>query len=830
MRFEMLACAVVGAACLLCSTPAAAQQSISGGIRSIEGELMAGARVKATGPSEREAEADHAGRFALAGLESGDYSLLITAEGRLDERVEVSLGPRQTIELDVQLAPATAERSSITVSADYDIGRAQTSQLLTTGDLGRLPPLAMTDIPKLVLRTTPGAVLGHDNLVHLKGNELSLHQFVDGVGFLDNPQAQFSPGYSPQYIQSVNIITGGIPAEFGNRLGGVLDIETKSGMTFQGGGLVLGAGTIVSRHAGVEYGLGGAKWDAYVYSSGFSDGRYLNPPERREIHDLGYGSHNMLKLGYSPTGKDRLSLMATAAGANFQLPNTLHDAEEGRDSSKRARESSAILRWQRSPSASSTFSVSLFQRYSTSRLLPTTDAETPFGRGFRRSLTHGVKADGLWQLGRHIVKSGFDLARLSLNEDFFFDPREAEGEEAALRFSPKFRSPFPTPFALTAGPPLVLSGATVEALDFAGRARGGQGGFYVQDRFSLFDNFTIHAGLRYDRYSVLETEDQWSPRIGLSYHVQPTGTVLRAVYNRFFVPPPLEYLQLGNAFGTGEIEEFEIAHADLSFETPFSGADEGAEGASPLGPIRSLRQHYFETGVQQPIHKNILLDVSAYHHQGNNAYENVEISNTRLFVPTTFSRERTWGSDASLRLRPLPGLGLFGSLNYGYIVTNFFGPASGGIAAEAASPGQQITPAFDQRHTGSATLGYRHSKTGFNLGFSVGYGSGTPTERALDPGHEETAAPAAALSFPALFLGGGQEEEGEEILVRLPSYWTFDVWTGVRLWQSESRSVELQFNAENLGNRIFEIAKESEETPVQFGSRRRSYGQLRFRF
>jgi hypothetical protein len=807
-----------------------AQQLITGTVLDVSNRSIAEVRIQAEGPAASESHTDDAGRFVLQALPSGDWTLTISAPGYLTESVSIALGPRQNIELDVRLVSSTADATTVTVTGNYDVGRAQTAQLLTSRDIEQLPPLLTTDISKLVLRTTPGAVLGHDNLVHLKGNELSLHQFIDGVGFLDNPQAQFSPGYSPQYIQSVNIITGGIPAEFGNRLGGVLDVETKSGLSFQGGSLTLGAGTIISRNAGIEYGLGGNKWDAYVYGSGFSDGRYLNPPEPREIHDLGYGAHTLVKLGYRPTSDDRLSLMATGSGTNFQLPNTTEELHLGRDSSKEVGESSAILKWNHTTNDQSLFDVSVFQRYSSSRLVPTTDPETSFGRGFRRTLTNGVKFDAMFLRGGHIIKAGFDASLLSLNEDFFLDPRiDHDAEEGELPVVP------PNLFVVLA--PLSASSAVTEPLDFTGRQRGGHGGAYIQDRFTILPNLTLHAGLRYDRYSVLVTEGQWSPRIGLSYHIRSTGTVARVVYNRFFVPPPLEYIQLGTAFGTGEIENFEVEdhHEDelrperirlplvaASSEEP-PGSDEEGEELEPLGPINSLRQHYFEVGFQQPIRANVVLDVSTYHHQGNNAYENVELSNTRTFIPSTFSRERTWGTTVSLRIRDLGPQGLFGNLHYGYMVTNFYGPASGGIAVHPVAPGQQITPAFDQRHTGSATIGYRHDRSGFDMGLSVGYGSGTPAELHHDDESEHESEESDAA-----------EEEGEEheeaTFIRLPSYWTFDVWAGIPIWRAEKRSIALTFNAENIGNRIFEIAKESEEYPIQYGPRRRLYGQIKFRF
>ncbi len=828
---------------------AAAQQSIVGKIQdATTGKALAGTAITINdrgSPVRESATSGPTGGFLLVGLPPSDYEVTVSAEGYLTERFHITLIPRQVLLLDVRLSPAKAEGQSIEVTAStahLDPGRAQTSVALGRKDFEEIPAHHQADIPKLVARLVPGAVLGHDNFIHLKGNELSLHQSLDGVAFLDNPQHHFSPGYSTRIIESVNVITGGLPAEFGNRLGGVLDIVTKSGRTFQGGSLSLGGSTIIGRNGAFEYGLGGSKWDAYFFSSGFSDGRFLNPPQPSEIHDLGYGSRSFFKLGYLASEKDRLSLTISGGGANLELPTTTEEWLVGRDSSRRTRETSAILRWQRTPSPRALLSTSLYQRYASNRLVPTSDPVNPFARGFLRTLTQGVKVDALIHRGNHNIKMGVDLAMFSPNEDLAFDPRELEDEHAEdhedegthseLRFGLARQA------AVAAGPsfpPRVFSGVEAEALDFRGRRRGGEGGIYIQDRFSPFPNFTVHAGVRYDRYSLVVTDDLISPRLGLSYHFPRTGTVFRAIYNRYFVPPPLEYIQLASAFGTGGMEEAhgeEHAIAAVVSGAVFSAGDDHEEGEELLGPVRSLTQHYFEFGMQQPLHPSMVLDVSGYHHQGRNAYENVELSSTRVFLPTAFDRERTWGSDVSLRLKPLGKLGLFGYLNYSHLVTNFFGPVSGGGAGEGALPGQQITPAFDQRHTGSASIGYRHHPSGLNVGFASGYGSGTPTEL----GHGEPGVQTAAVSRPAHLLlpgrvlSGSEAGEGEAVVVRLPSHWTFDIWGGATIWKSEPKSVALEFSVENVGNRVFGIAKESETTPIQYSGRRRFSGQLKFRF
>jgi len=98
-------------------------------------------------------------------------------------------------------------------------------------------------------------VASHDNLVHLRGNELSLNNFVNGVSFFDNPHQLFTPGLSPEIIQSVNVITGGFPAEFGNSFGGILDIVTRSGFDANNpGSISVGAGTYLRNNLSFDYG------------------------------------------------------------------------------------------------------------------------------------------------------------------------------------------------------------------------------------------------------------------------------------------------------------------------------------------------------------------------------------------------------------------------------------------------------------------------------------------------------------------------------------------------------------------------------------------------
>ena len=495
-----------------------------------------------------------------------------------------------------------------------------------------MPAPLTRDLATLAENLVPGTLVGHDNFVHIRGNELSLHQFINGVSFLDNSHQHFTAGLNPQIFESANFITGGFPAEFGNRFGGILDITTRSGRTLDGhGSATLGMGTVLDHNAAVDFGGSAGRWGYYFYASGSESGRFLNPPTPHEIHDLGYGALGAVQLDFQGD-KDVLKLLLTGGGTNLQLPNTEEEATLGRYAFRRIRSQTAILTWQHVFSARTSLATSVYERNVSDRLLPTTDPVTPFGEGSRSTLTMGAKSDLTFALMGHTFKSGIDLSALRLRESFLFDPREPENEVPVAAVQGLFaRSPdLPTPH-----PPLFSSAGHVEALFFSDRDVGGQISLYFQDRFSLFRNFSIDTGLRWDQINIVGSEYQISPRVALAYHFPQTETVLHFAYNRLFTPSPLEYALLASHLGN------EVAEEERS---------EGHEDVL-LGNVRAYTQDYYEVGWSQRLHAKLMLELNAYHHRGENAFETAEISNTRLFLPSNFQEARNSGVEISLVLR-----------------------------------------------------------------------------------------------------------------------------------------------------------------------------------
>lgn len=688
---------------------------------------------------------DALGLVRFPALEAGAYTLRAGADGYFPLESQFVLKPRQPLSLAIELAPREKLEQHIEVHAsvpDLDTQQTGTAHVLTHQAMEAMPAYLTQSVPALAENVMPGAVLSHDNFVHVRGNELSLHEFINGVSFLDNSHQHFTPGISPAIFESVNVVTGGFPAEFGNRFGGILDITTRSGSSLDGhGSVTLGGGSVLNNNASAEYGGTAGKLGYYVFVGGYTSDRFLNPPIAQELHDFGYGLRGAFQLDYQ--GKsDFLKLLVTAGGTDFQLPNTEAQQADGRDSLRRLRSQTAILSWQHVFSPRSLLSTSAYERTVSDRVIPTSDPITQMGDGSRGTLTAGIKSDFTYARGGHTFKVGVDLARLRLLESFRFDPQSEPSE--------------------------------LDPFSFQGGLRGRQVSAYVQDHFSPVRNLTLDLGVRWDHFDLLNTFVQVSPRVGVAYHIPKTHSVLHVAYNRFFSPPPIEYQLLAGFIGNNN-----------------------PDPALRVGNPKPYRQHYFEAGWNQEIDPKTILEISVYRHYGDDAFENSEIGDTRLFVSTNYAHARARGAEAALNFKQLERLGISGRLQYAISHTEFFGPIAGGLADEVLPPGERTLPAFDQRHTATASLMYRNQWRSFWSGMNYRYGSGTPLE------------------------GGAS---------RLPGHSTVDLAAGLTLWHREPQKLDFEFNLINAGDNRYRIAKESELTPIQFAPRRVASGLLKFHF
>jgi TonB dependent receptor/Carboxypeptidase regulatory-like domain len=668
---------------LVAGSTAGAQQRVTGIVADkSSGQPVSAASVKLEGDAlstERATTTDTEGRFSLSVLSPGFYTLTVSAARFYTEQLTFLLPPRAAQQVRFELAPVAAVNEQVTVHAESKLvneTQSATTITINVAQISALPTGRKIQLTDIITPFAASAVGSHDNLVHLRGNELSLNNFINGVSFFDNPHQLFTPGLSPDIIQSVNIITGGFPAEFGNRFGGILDIVTRTGFDANNhGSLTVGAGDYLRDNASVDFGGHSERLGYFFYAQAFQSDRFLNTPERQRFHDRGRGSRTFAQLDYRAGSNDFFKLALTGDGTNFELPNATEDELRGRNFFQRNREQTAVFSWEHMFGSASVVSTSLYERLASARLLPTSDAFSIQAGGLRNDVTLGAKSDYSLFIGsQHAIKTGIDLMLLRLREDFSFDPRDNEIE--------------------------------IDPFGFRGSKTGGQASFYIQDQLRPFKGFTANLGLRYDQYSVVTSGHALSPRINLAYALNSGHTVFHFAYNRFFAPPPIENLLLS---------------AGLGFEG---------------NPPRISRSNHFEAGVTHSLRDHLVFRLTGYWRSDKNSFETTELANVRIFAPTTFDRGKAYGIEFSAQLSEIKRLGLSGYFNYTAQRAFQTGPISGGFTVEAVGPGERGPAAFDQIHTGTAGLTWREHKSGFWASTGLEYGSGTPAALPNDEGEE----------------------------------------------------------------------------------------------
>jgi hypothetical protein len=723
-----------------------AQSTVQGLVCDHAHRAVVDARVvleQAENGQPHEVRSDTAGNFRLVSLESGRYELKTQVSGYYPIRIDFTLRARQNLSIRVELQPKDAHAETIEVraySSELDVEKTGSSYTLTNQDLERLPEPLTDSTNSLVVNLMPGASDSHDNFVAVRGTEFSLHEFINGVSFLDNTQPQFGPGTSPQIFETVDLMTGGFTPEYGNRFGGVLDITTRSGAELDGHGNINFRGaTLNNNDLNGEYGGEAGKLGYYFFADGFTSARFLDPPEPVELYDFGKGARGASQFDWH-VGDDTFKLLLLGGGDNSEQPNITDDQAVGRNAQRHLRQQTGVLSWLHIFSPQTLLSTSVYERTGSDHVLPTTDPITPLSMASRSTLTLGVKSDLSRYWRKQNFKVGVDLVRLRENEHFFFDGR---------------------------GDP-----DTFPAYD--GGTRGGQASIYGQDHFSPVRNVSVDAGIRYDYFDLLNTAVQVSPRIGLAYHLTKTKSVLHTAYDRYFSPPPIEYSLLASFIGR---------HTTVPNQR--------------VGDVRAYTQNYFEVGWAQQISRQADLQVNGYLHTGHNSFENHEISISRVFVPVNFQAARSHGVEVVLNLRQRERAGVSARLQYALARSYFYGPVTGGFAGdEPLDLGERIIPAFDQTHTGTAQIFYFSHWRRLWTSAAMRYGSGTIIE-------------------------GGS---------RLPQHLTADFGAGLTLCNFERGRLDFEADLTNISNNVYQIAKESEEIPIQYSPPRIVGASLKVHF
>jgi outer membrane receptor protein involved in Fe transport len=770
----------------------------------VRGQVVAGADAsalpgapltltsRASGESSQ-TTADAMGRFVFIGVRPGEYVLSAAAEGFARREWNIVVEPREVTSLTAALDVAgVAVAVDVVAARPLPSTHSPSSTMLTSERIEQMPLAQRTNLPDVIVTAAPGVIRGHDDFVHIRGHEVALNPSINGVQFWENAHSVFSTGLGVDYIESLNVMTGGFSAEYGNRFGGVLDVVTKSGLSMRDrGSLTIGTGTAQRHNVGFEFGGRKERAAYYVQLGGFMSDRFLSPPSPRSIHNSGHGVRSFGRLDFRGTDRDHINLVVTADGVNFELPMDERDERVRPDfkNQQRARSQSAILSWNHVRSSDVVIQTSFYQRWSKVHQLPEaidrygaqTDAERTLG-------TFGIKSDITRFSGRHALKAGGDLVMLRPQEDLNYLSQPwidfthlPEINENHVHFrGPNLGAGIPRPVV------------------FSGQQTGGQASLFVQDKVQIASSLTIDLGVRFDRYSLEISESHLSPRVNAAFRL-PAGTVLFASYNHFFVPPPIENVLAGSAGLTSFVSEI----------------------ARPLPAIRAIKEHQFEAGVMQPIVGIGTIAATSYYRASDDPPHTSIFPDSRFYTYASFDKGKAYGMEVKLDAPRIANSGLSGYLNYALGRVWFYNPIIAGFTTEAAhlTEVSRFLAPMDQLHTLTSGVSYQHSRTRLWGAVAVEYASGTPGGHGAGDHEHEAGESHEHASGPGL-CG-----------TRCPSRFTPNATVG---WNAISNGnqprLSVQFNVENVSNKVYLLSKESSMVQGQYSIPRLISASVKMRF
>jgi outer membrane receptor protein involved in Fe transport len=465
----------------------------------------------------------------------------------------------------------------------------------------------------------------------------------------------------------------------------------------------------------------------------------------------------------------------------------------GQDLRERLRDNSQNFTFQHIFSPNTVAQFSFFNRGSHS-VLTSNPRATPVVAFQDRTLKNygGLGSLSLTR-GSHNIKFGGQVTITPLNEKFSFYP--------TVRFDDlvdENGSVFPNP---------INGFNSTRPFLFAGKQTGRTLSAYVQDRFLLFKNFTLDAGVRYDNYKLLISEQALSPRIGVAYYLPRTKTTLHASYNRLFQPPPAENLLLASSREAAAISPIAVLR-----------------GITAVLPILPDKENAFEVGVQQLMSRYLRGSLTLYQKRIRNFSDKDQFFETGVIFPIAISAGRVTGEE--LRIESTDIRGFHGSLSFANARAYGVTPINGGLFLGEDTQSLEVSGLIfpndhDQRNEAQFQLGYNHKPSGIYATFSGRYDSGVPTD--VQPG--TTLAQFVADGFdPRLY----NEIDFQRGRVRPRTILDFSV--GADLLRKERVSMNLQFDVQNLTNQLYLYNFESVFSGTHVGNPRLISGRLGLRF
>src|SRR6202045_3038496 len=737
---------VLGSVLLLMAGPAKAQLgnagSIEGVVKDSSGGVVAGAKVEINFPVtgyQRETTTGSDGTFRFSNVPFNPYHLVVTAPGFASSTQDVDVRSSVPVSMQIGLKVGTAA-TSITVEANGGDMVENDPSFHTDVDTSLTDKLPLesqsSSVSSLVTLATPGISADSNGLFHGLGDHAENSFSVDGQPITDQQSKVFSNQIPIESIQSLEVISGAPPAEYGDKTSIVINVTTRSGQgeTTPHGSISTSYGSFGTSNVTADLAYGGQKWGNFISASGLNSGRFLDPPEFAVMHDKGNEENLFDRVDYQITSADSIHLNFGYTRSWFQTPNTFDSqfatpwngvvvANGGRDPNgnvvgptdqrSQIQTFNIAPSWTRLLSSNAVFTLGAFVRRDQFNYYPSGNPFADLGPtnlqretvGQDRKLTNaGVRSDLSYVKGIHNLKLG------AVYQQTFLDEQDALGivdpTLLPVTFGCPNGNPAPDPCAVL--PPFDLTRGG-HLFTFNGHTDVKELALYARDSI-VKGNWSLNLGLRGDFYNGLTTHKEAEPRVGVAYNIKKTNTVLRVSYARVLETPFNENLVL-SSIGCGN-----------AILNPLLGCT--VSGVTPFAPGW---RNEFHAGIQQAFGRYVVFSGEYIWKYTHNAYDFSILGNTPITFPIEWNRSKIPGYAGRVSVPNVHGfsaLAVFSS-----VAARFFTPQIGGAGAvPAVAVGSTTSTPFridhDEKFNLTTHIQYQPWKLGPWFGFNWRYDSG----------------------------------------------------------------------------------------------------------
>lgn len=672
------------------------------------------------------------GRYRIAIAQPGftPYDALVDIDSVVPRVVGITLTPA-AVQAQVTVRAEETLLSPHETTAINRVGADTLQQRITT-----LPGRSFAD----VVNTQPGWLLEANGILHPRGSEYQVQYVVDGLPITDNRSPSFAPELDADSVESASILTGGYPAEYGRKLGGVIETVTAANLR-QGvhGNAVVSAGNFATASGGGAVQYGWSRALVGVSGNAARSDRYLDPPVEENFTNTGSGESVGFQLEREFSVADRFGAMVRSGRSQFLVPNELVQQEAGQRQERSSRDTTGVVSYQRIVSPSVVADARAMFR-SVGADLSSNDASTPIAafqdRGFRETYFKFTIAG---HAGAHEWKAGADADFANVRESFSYELTD----------------------------PDAFDDSTPPAFSFDGRGHDREQALFVQDQMRA-GNWTINAGLRWDHYSFVVHDQAISPRLGVAWSWPRADLVLRASYDRAFQTPAIENLLLASSPSLDALNDSVVRQ-----------------------PVPPSTGHFFEAGLSKRLFSVARLDVTQYARRMDNFADDDVLLNTGVSFPIAFERGEIHGTEIKFDVPHAKAWSGF----FAYSLMHGIGylPVTGGLLlgdeAESPEPEGSFPISQDQRHTLRSRIAWQFADRAW-VALAASYGSGLPVEIEGDLSD-------ALTQYGPRIVGQVDVENGR---VRPSS--SIDAALSVIAFKSGHQQLRLQANVVNLANRL----------------------------